>query len=257
MSNPAKGQHGDGQRHSTMSAQEQKAVEVQEAGAPRPGPVTPKSTRAARPSPRPRARGTPSRRHRIHRRVPPATRPRVRRRSGRPRRKLPLRLAPARSSTGADTARPSRASAPELMLVPAPICRWGGDGPLMAPVGAIGSTATPSGTRREGGGLRPPAGGAPSPTTSSGSEIAAADGANKRAAPLAVGPGWPTIPASVAVDGRHTRNTLMSHTGERVELTRADGWSDKPFASFRAVPGRHVREIQRGDVRPRLPHRWR
>ena len=32
MSNPAKGQHGDGQRHSTMSAQEQKAAEVQEAG---------------------------------------------------------------------------------------------------------------------------------------------------------------------------------------------------------------------------------
>lgn len=32
MSNPAKGQHGDGQRHSTMSAKEQKAAEVQEAG---------------------------------------------------------------------------------------------------------------------------------------------------------------------------------------------------------------------------------
>ena len=32
MSNPAKGQHGDGQRHSTTSAKEQKAAEVREAG---------------------------------------------------------------------------------------------------------------------------------------------------------------------------------------------------------------------------------
>lgn len=32
MSNPAKGQSGDGQHHSTMSAQEQKAAEVQAAG---------------------------------------------------------------------------------------------------------------------------------------------------------------------------------------------------------------------------------
>ncbi|WP_267357950.1 MULTISPECIES: hypothetical protein [unclassified Methylobacterium] len=37
MSNPAKGQHGDGQRHSTMSAQEQKAAEVQEAGSAKAG----------------------------------------------------------------------------------------------------------------------------------------------------------------------------------------------------------------------------
>lgn len=32
MSNPAKGHSGDGQQHSTMSAQEQKAAEIQAAG---------------------------------------------------------------------------------------------------------------------------------------------------------------------------------------------------------------------------------
>ena len=37
MSNPAKGQSGDGQRHSTVSAKAQKAAEVQEAGSAKAG----------------------------------------------------------------------------------------------------------------------------------------------------------------------------------------------------------------------------
>ena len=37
MSNPAKGQSGDGQQHKTMSAQEQKAAEVQAAGSAKAG----------------------------------------------------------------------------------------------------------------------------------------------------------------------------------------------------------------------------
>ncbi len=80
MSNPAKGQSGDGQQHETVSAKDQKAAEVQAIGSAKAGAGHPEVLEGGKAEIRQKVRDTRSRPRRTHHLAQRATPPRARQR---------------------------------------------------------------------------------------------------------------------------------------------------------------------------------